>query len=105
MRHLVDADLANNNGGWQWSSSTGTDATPYFRIFNPWTQGRRFDPDGTYIRRWVPELADVPTKQLHDPKGLAATLRATFGYPMPIVDHSSARIRALEAFQEEKPPS
>ena len=105
MRHLVDADLANNNGGWQWSSSTGTDATPYFRIFNPWTQGRRFDPDGSYIRRWVPELADVPPRQLHDPKDSAATLRATFGYPKPIVDHSSARIRALEAFQEEKPPS
>ena len=60
MRHLVDGDVASNNGGWQWSASTGTDAQPYFRIFNPVSQGRRFDPDGDYVRRWVPELARVP---------------------------------------------
>ena len=102
MRHLVDADLANNNGGWQWSASTGTDAAPYFRIFNPWTQGKRYDPDGAFIRRWVPELAEVPAAKLHSPKGLSPIERAALGYPEPIVDHASARIRALEIFQKRK---
>jgi deoxyribodipyrimidine photo-lyase len=101
MRHLVDADLANNNGGWQWSASTGTDAAPYFRIFNPWTQGKRYDPEGKYIRRWVPELTDVPTKKLHDPKGLSSIDRAAIDYPEPIVDHKVARIRALETFRKD----
>ena len=99
MRHLVDADLANNNGGWQWSASTGTDAAPYFRIFNPWTQGKRYDAEGDYIRRWLPELADIPAARLHNPKGLSSVERAALGYPEPIVDHASARLRALEAFQ------
>jgi deoxyribodipyrimidine photo-lyase len=99
MQHLVDGDLANNNGGWQWAASTGTDAAPYFRIFNPWTQGRRYDPDGKFIRRWVPELAGIAPSALHDPKRLADALPAKPGYPRPLVNHASARVRALETFQ------
>ncbi len=67
MRHLIDGDLASNNGGWQWSSSTGTDSAPYFRIFNPLSQSERFDPEGVFIKRWLPELADMNKKQIHDP--------------------------------------
>ncbi len=67
MRRLIDGDLAANNGGWQWAASTGTDAAPYFRIFNPTTQGRRFDEQGRFIRRWLPELASVPDKFIHEP--------------------------------------
>lgn len=101
MRHLVDGDLANNNGGWQWSASTGTDAAPYFRIFNPWTQGKRYDGDGEYIKEWVPELADVPSAALHDPEKLRRALdEAGVDYPEPRVEHASARQRALETFQE-----
>jgi deoxyribodipyrimidine photo-lyase len=99
MQQLVDGDLANNNGGWQWAASTGTDAAPYFRIFNPWTQGRRYDPDGEFIRRWVPELAGIAPSALHDPKQLADALPAKPDYPHPVVNHASARVRALEAFQ------
>jgi deoxyribodipyrimidine photo-lyase len=93
MRHLVDGDVASNNGGWQWCASTGTDAQPYFRIFNPVSQGARFDPGGEYVRRWVPELADVPTADLHDP----ARVRHA-DYPAPIVDHAEARRRALAVY-------
>jgi deoxyribodipyrimidine photo-lyase len=99
MRHLVDGDLASNNGGWQWSASTGTDAAPYFRIFNPWIQGRRYDPEGTYVKRWVPELAGVPAGDLHHPEKLAAQRRERLDYPEPLVDHAEARERALEAFR------
>ncbi len=67
MAHLVDGDLANDNGGWQWTAGVGTDAQPWFRIFDPVRQGTRFDPDGSYVRRWVPELADVPTEHIHAP--------------------------------------
>jgi deoxyribodipyrimidine photo-lyase len=95
---LVDADLANNNGGWQWAASTGTDAAPYFRIFNPWRQSQRFDPDGRFIRRHVPELAHVPSRALHDPERLAAAIGSA-DYPPPIVDHAVARRRALAAFR------
>ena len=102
MTRLVDGDLASNNGGWQWAASTGTDAQPYFRIFNPVLQGRRFDPRGDYVRRWVPELARVPVPWIHapweaPPPALAAagvTLDET--YPAPIVDHATQRERALE---------
>ncbi len=105
MRHLVDGDVASNNGGWQWAASTGTDAQPYFRIFNPVTQGRRFDPDGDYIRRWVPELADVPAEHIHAPWEMAPERAAAAGfelgrtYPAPIVDHAEARIRALATYE------
>jgi deoxyribodipyrimidine photo-lyase len=100
---LVDADLANNTLGWQWAGGCGADAAPYFRIFNPVTQGEKFDGAGDYIRRWVPELAKVPSEHLHapweaPPLALAAagvTLGET--YPRPIVDHVAARADALAA--------
>jgi len=96
MRHLVDGDLASNNGGWQWSASTGTDAAPYFRMFNPVQQSRRWDPEGTFIRRFVPELADVPAAEIHDPP---EATRRRVGYPMPIVDHAAARAWVLSVFR------
>jgi len=104
MRSLVDGDVASNNGGWQWSASTGTDPQPYFRIFNPVNQGRRHDPDGTYVRRWVPELALVPTEWIHAPwempTEVAAATGVTLGadYPIRIVDHAEARLRALAVY-------
>jgi deoxyribodipyrimidine photo-lyase len=103
---LVDADLANNTLGWQWVGGCGADAAPYFRIFNPITQGEKFDPDGAYVRKWVPELADLDTKWLHKPwEAPSDELRKagiTLGreYPQPIVDHKIARDRALAAFQK-----
>jgi deoxyribodipyrimidine photo-lyase len=99
MQNLIDGDLASNNGGWQWSASTGTDAVPYFRIFNPWTQGKRFDPRGEFIWRFVPELRDLPANALHDPAQLAAHGAQARGYPKPIVDHKAARERAIAAFE------
>jgi deoxyribodipyrimidine photo-lyase len=99
MRHLVDGDLAQNNGGWQWSASTGTDAAPYFRIFNPISQSRKFDSDGTFIRRWVPELADLDNETIHDPSELPLLLRSTLKYPEPIVDRAIVKDRVLAAFQ------
>jgi len=105
MRKLVDGDLASNNGGWQWAAGTGTDAQPYFRIFNPVTQGERFDPDGAYVRRWIPELRRVPAKYIHRPWMLSATEQAAVGcvlgrdYPHPIVDHALQRERALALYR------
>ena len=124
MRHLVDGDLASNNGGWQWAASTGTDPQPYFRIFNPALQGERFDPDGAYVRRWVPELARVPARWLYRvseaPAGVlehaglrlvgwntpahaspppAAVDSEPAEYPLPIVDHSIQRDRAIAMYQ------
>ena len=96
MRHLIDGDLANNNGGWQWSASTGTDAAPYFRILNPWSQSVRFDPQGSFIRQFLPELAGLDNRALHDPKLLVR--HKPNSYPDPVVDHASARIRALDTF-------
>jgi deoxyribodipyrimidine photo-lyase len=100
---LVDADLANNTLGWQWVSGCGADAAPYFRIFNPTTQATRFDPQGTYIRKWIPELARLPTEWIHQPweapiEALrAAGVRLGVDYPDALVDHGVARARALEA--------
>lgn len=98
LAHLVDGDLASNNHGWQWVAGTGTDAAPYFRVFNPTTQGERFDPSGDYVRRYVPELAQVPGKAVHqpwkDPQGYA------FGYPEPIVEHREARAEALARYED-----
>jgi deoxyribodipyrimidine photo-lyase len=104
MDHLVDGDVASNDGGWQWTASTGTDPQPYFRIFNPVLQGRRADPDGSWIRSWLPELRHVPTSHIHEPWTMPAELQARADcrigtdYPAPIVDHAAARGRALAAF-------
>ncbi len=96
MRRLVDGEIASNNGGWQWSASTGTDAAPYFRIQNPWSQSKRFDPDGDYIKYWVPELRDVPARKLHEPP---AGLPLVKGYPLTMVDHAKEREAALDMFR------
>lgn len=93
--YLMDYDLASNNGGWQWAASTGTDAQPYFRVFNPCRQSERFDPDGRYIRQYVPELAGVEGADIHAPTGL---LRPK-AYPPPIVDHKEARQAAIAFFK------
>ncbi|VXC49122.1 deoxyribodipyrimidine photolyase, FAD-binding [Pseudomonas sp. 8Z] len=98
MRHLIDGDLAANNGGWQWSASTGTDAAPYFRIFNPISQSQKFDPEGRFIRQWVPELVALNKRDIHDPSAVGG-LFAPAGYPRPIVDLSRSRERALAAFK------
>lgn len=95
MAHLVDGDLAANNGGWQWSASTGADSVPYFRVFNPLSQSRKFDPRGVFLREWLPELAHLDDSAIHDPSPME---RAAAGYPLPIVDLAQSRLRALEAF-------
>jgi deoxyribodipyrimidine photo-lyase len=106
LQHLMDGDLPSNNGGWQWVAGTGTDAAPYYRIFNPVTQAERFDPEGDYIRRWVPELAKLPAPaifapwQAATPELEAAGVRLGTDYPSPVVDHRRARDRALSRFQE-----
>jgi deoxyribodipyrimidine photo-lyase len=100
---LVDADLANNTQGWQWTAGTGADAAPYFRIFNPVTQGERFDPDGAYVRRWVPELAAFGGASIHRPWSDPARRRAS-GYPRPIVDLDASRQAALAAYRDCKAP-
>jgi len=103
MRQLVDGDFASNNGGWQWSASTGTDAAPYFRVFNPVSQGERFDAEGDFLRAWLPAFDGIRAKQIHQPwtqTELSAKL-AERGYPArPIVDLASSRKRAIEAFRE-----
>lgn len=96
---LVDADLANNTLGWQWAAGCGADAAPYFRVFNPDLQAAKFDPDGDYIRRWIPGLKDVPTALLHKADKLAG---AVAEYPLPMIDHAQARDLALEAFEQIK---
>lgn len=93
---LVDGDPASNNGGWQWAASTGTDAQPYFRIFNPVSQGERWDPEGVYVRRFVPDLRDVPDRFVHCPWKAPSPPPA---YPAPIVDHAVQRERALDAYR------
>lgn len=100
---LMDWDLAANNGGWQWAASTGTDAVPYFRLFNPYRQSERFDPEGDFIRLWVPELKHLNSKQIHQPPVNKQDLFAGPGYPEPIVDLKAARERVMQAFQAIKP--
>ncbi|KAI1209634.1 deoxyribodipyrimidine photo-lyase [Annulohypoxylon truncatum] len=100
MEHLIDGDFASNNGGWGFSASVGVDPQPYFRIFNPLLQSEKFDPDGVYIRKWIPELADVKGKAIHDPYNRGAAAQAKkVGYPEPIVDHKESRERALKMYK------
>jgi len=104
MQHLLDGDPASNNGGWQWTAGTGTDAAPYFRVFNPVLQGKKFDSHGEYIRRWLPELSAVPQAFIHAPWEMSKELQNRVGcligrdYPAPIVDHAFARQRVLDAY-------
>jgi deoxyribodipyrimidine photo-lyase len=106
MQHLVDGDPASNNGGWQWAAGTGTDAAPYFRIFNPVLQGEKYDPDGDYVRRWVPELRDVPDAFIQEPWTMSETEQVEANcvigedYPAPVVDHKQARERTLDAYKQ-----
>jgi len=100
MQNLVDGEIASNNGGWQWSAGTGADAAPYFRIQNPWSQTARYDPDGIYIKRWVPELAHAhPVQFLEPPK---SGLPIAKGYPLPCVDHKTERERTLAIFKKHR---
>ncbi len=98
LDHLVDGDLASNHHGWQWVAGTGTDPSPYYRVFNPTRQGQQFDPDGVYVRRWVPELRDVPDRYVHEPWTMPGG--PPEGYPAPIVDHAEERQVALARYQE-----
>lgn len=102
MSQLLDGDLAANNGGWQWAASTGTDAAPYFRIFNPTRQGIRFDPQGEFVRKWLPELSSVPDKYIHTPHQWPEYTAQKLDYPLPIVDHAQARVQTLMAFEAAK---
>ena len=97
MEHLIDGDFSSNNGGWQWSSSTGTDSAPYFRIFNPITQSQNFDPNGEFIKKFIPELQDVPVAQIHQPKD---DLFLSTDYPAPILNLKESRLRAIQAFKD-----
>lgn len=105
MQHLLDGDPASNNGGWQWAAGTGTDAAPYFRIFNPTRQGEKYDPAGDYVRRWIPELGTVPTRYIHAPERMPRALQEQVGcvigrdYPAPIIIHAEARERTLAAYR------
>lgn len=109
MENLIDGDPAANNGGWQWTSGVGTDAAPYFRIFNPVLQGEKFDPNGDYIRRWVPELAAVPLEYIHKPWLMPEKLQVEIGvkigehYPFPMVDHHVVKSRTLAAYATGEP--
>lgn len=108
MQKLLDGDPAANNGGWQWTAGTGTDAAPYFRVFNPILQGKKFDPQGKFVKRWLPELSSVPEKFIHTPWEMPEEVQkrasCTIGsdYPQPIVDHSFARKRVLDIFNKTK---
>ncbi len=98
MQHLIDGDLAANNGGWQWAASTGCDAQPYFRVFNPILQSERFDPNGDFIRKYLPELQNVPTKQIHFPHQYISKHKLNIYWP-PIVEHKTARANALSFYK------
>ncbi len=100
MQHLVDGDLASNNHGWQWVTGTGTDASPYYRVFNPTSQSAKFDKDGAYIRHWIPELAQLGNKVIHDPS--SDPFGAPAAYPRPMVDHAAERIEALVRYERRR---
>lgn len=96
MKELLDGDLAPNNGSWQWAASTGCDPQPYFRVFNPWLQGEKFDPEGYYIKKYIPELSTASAKTLHNPD----SDRSLFGYPNPIVDHFIQKEKAIRLYKK-----
>ena len=96
MQHLIDGELAANNGGWQWSASTGADSAPYFRVFNPISQSQKFDPQGDFIKQWLPNLASLDAKSIHEP---TTQQRQALAYPAAIVDLKSSRVRAIDAFK------
>lgn len=102
MSKLIDGDFASNNGGWQWSASTGADSVPYFRIFNPILQGKLFDPDGIFIKKWIPELKNVPSKYIFQPTMWSKKFNKILNYPEPIVDHKIARKKCLYIFYKAK---
>jgi deoxyribodipyrimidine photo-lyase len=108
---LVDADLAQNTLGWQWTAGCGADAAPYFRIFNPVSQGEKFDPNGDYVRRWCPELAKLPDEWIHQPQDAsleslsAAGVELGRNYPKLIINHAVARVAAMKAFTQTKTTS
>jgi deoxyribodipyrimidine photo-lyase len=97
MEHLLDGDVASNTHGWQWTAGTGTDASPFFRVFNPMGQSEKFDPEGEYLRRWVPEIAHLDNKSIHAPWTLG--LLAPAEYPEPMVDHAVEREEALSRYK------
>ena len=99
MQNLIDGDFSSNNGGWQWSSSTGTDAAPYFRIFNPLTQSKNFDSNGLFIKKYINELKDLDKKDIHDPD---ESIRNHCNYPSQMLDLKQSRLRAIDAFNEAK---
>ena len=106
MKQLIDGDLASNRGNWRWVAGVGVEASPFFRIFNPVAQGQRFDPDGLFVRRWLPSLSSVPVRLIHEPWRMTddqqrdARVRIGLDYPAPIVDLRDARERALRAYAE-----
>lgn len=108
QKQLIDYDPASNIGGWQWAASTGTDAVPYFRIFNPTTQSEKFDPDGLFIQTYVPELANLPIKFMHQPEKMTSIDQAMYGvildkdYPSPMVDHKERRKLAISTYEDSK---
>jgi deoxyribodipyrimidine photo-lyase len=102
MQHLIDGDFSANNGGWQWSASTGNDAAPYFRIFNPYTQSEKFDPEGKFIRQYCPELENLDNKLIHQPYTQQDLFSSEFDYPAPIVNYKTTREQAIKAFKQLK---
>jgi deoxyribodipyrimidine photo-lyase len=109
MQQLIDGDSASNAGGWQWAAGVGADAQPFFRVFNPTLQGQRFDPEGVFVKQWLPELRNVPVELVHEPWKLSANDQRQYGviigrdYPTPIVDHGFARDRALRHYRQQQP--
>ncbi len=100
MKYLIDNDVASNSHGWQWTAGCGTDASPYYRVFNPIEQGRRFDPEGDYIKRFIPELRHLSGEDIHEPWLVLDGLSK--GYPEPIVDHAKERLESLARLEEIK---